>query len=207
MKSLKVRSGIAVLTAGIALSACASKKPLEPPPPPTVSVSQSETPRGGEIEQTVTATAVVTAIDQQTRMVTLKGSDGQTKSFRVSDEVQNLSQVKRGDTVTIAFFESIAWELLKKGTAEPSMDAAADAQRAPAGGMPGGVAGAAVRVTAKISKIDRKTNMVSLTGPEGKVVEVKVKNPSRLEGVKVGDLVDITYTEAMAISVERTPKN
>lgn len=207
MKSFKVWTGIAVLTSGVALSACAAKQPVPPPPPPTVSVSQSQTPQGGEIQQTITATAAVTKIDQKTRMVTLKGSDGQTKTIHVSDEVKNLAQVKRGDLVTIAYYESIAWELRKKGSTQPSVDAAADASRNPAGGMPGAVAGAAVNVVAKITKIDKATNTVSLKGPKGNIVDVKVKDPSRLEGVKVGDLVDITYTEAMAISVERAPKN
>lgn len=206
MKSLKVWSGIAVLTSGVALSACAAKQPVPPPPPPTVSVSQSQTPQGGEIQQTITATAAVTKINQKTRMVTLKGSDGQTKTIHVSDEVKNLAQVKRGDLVTVAYYESIAWELRKKGSAQPSVDAAADATRNPVGGMPGAVGGAAVNVVAKITKIDKATNTVSLKGPKGNIVDVKVKDPSRLEGVKVGDLVDLTYTEAMAISVERAPK-
>jgi Cu/Ag efflux protein CusF len=206
MKSFKVWSGIAVLASGVALQACSAHKELPPPPPPTVSMSQSQTPGGGEIQQTITATAVVKKIDQKTRMVTLKGSDGQTKTIHVSDEVKNLAQVKRGDTVTIAYYESIAWELRKRGTATPSVDAAADASRNPAGQMPGAVAGAAVNVVAKITKIDKATNTVTLKGPKGKTVQVKVKDPSRLEGVKVGDLVEITYTEAMAISVERASK-
>jgi hypothetical protein len=206
MKSLKVWSGIAVLTSGVALSACAAKQPVPPPPPPTVSVSQSQTPQGGEIQQTITATAAVTKINQKTRMVTLKGSDGQTKTIHVSDEVKNLAQVKRGDLVTVAFYESMAWELRKKGSTQPSVDAAADASRNPVGSMPGAVGGAAVNVVAKITKIDKATNTVSLKGPKGNIVDVKVKDPSRLEGVKVGDLVDITYTEAMAISVERATK-
>jgi Cu/Ag efflux protein CusF len=206
MKSFKVWSGIAVLTSGMALSACSAHKEVPPPPPPTVSVSESKTPQGGEIQQTITATAAVQKIDKKTRMVTLKGSDGKTKTIHVSDEVKNLDQVKKGDLVTIAYYESIAYELKKKGTAEPSVNAAADASRASAGSMPGAVGGAAVSVTARITKIDKKTDTVTLKGPKGKTVEVKVKDPTRLENVKVGDLVEITYTEAMAISVDKAPK-
>ena len=32
------------------------------------------------------------------------------------------------------------------------------------------------------------------------------KNPKNLEAVKVGDMVEITYTQAMAIAVEPAPK-
>lgn len=206
MKIIKACSGIALLTSGLALSACSANKPVPPPPPPTVSVSESQTPQGGTIEQTITVTAAVQKIDQKTREVTLKGPDGELKTIKVSDEVKNLPQVKKGDLVTLAYYESIAYELKKKGTAEPGIDAAADAARAPVGARPGAVGGAAVSVTATITKIDKKTDSVTLKGPQGKTVAVKVKDPSRLDKVKVGDLVEITYTEAVAISVEKAPK-
>ena len=44
---------------------------------------------------------------------------------------------------------------------------------------------------------------LTLKGPEGNVVRVKVMDPKNLEKVKVGDKLFITYTEALAISVER----
>ena len=59
---------------------------------------------------------------------------------------------------------------------------------------------------ATVEAIDKTTQHVTLKGPEGNTVEVKVKNPKNLEGVKVGDEVAITYTEAMAISVEKPKK-
>lgn len=51
--------------------------------------------------------------------------------------------------------------------------------------------------------IDPKKTFVTLKGPQGKVVDVKVRDPKNLENVKVGDQVAITYTEALAISVEK----
>lgn len=203
----KLSSAVLVAGAGLALSACAANKPVPAPPPPTVSVSSSQTATGGTVEETVTVTAAVQAIDVATRQVTLKGPDGELVTIKVSDDVKNLAQVKKGDLVTAAFYESIAYELKKKGTAEPGIAGAADAERAPLGARPGAVGGAAVAVTATITSIDKKTNTVTLKGPEGKSVKVKVKDPSRLEKVKVGDLVELTYTEAVAISVEKAPKN
>jgi Cu/Ag efflux protein CusF len=202
MRSTKTWSRIALLATGLAFAACAAKQ-VPTPPAPTVSVSRSQTPGGGTVEQIITATAAVQAIDLNTRKVTLRLSDGETTTIKVSDEVRNLDQVKRGDLVTIAFFESIAYHVLKKGTAEPGVSAAADAERAPVGARPGAAGGAAITVTATITAIDKTTNTVSLKGPEGNVVKVKVQDPSRLEGVKVGDLVEITYTEAIAVSVEK----
>ncbi len=43
---------------------------------------------------------------------------------------------------------------------------------------------------------------VTLRGPDGGTTTIKARNPDNLNRVAVGDLVDITYTEALAISVE-----
>jgi plasmid maintenance system killer protein len=63
-----------------------------------------------------------------------------------------------------------------------------------------------VTVTATIEAIDAKKNRVTLKGPEGKTQEIKVKDPKNLVNVKVGDQVVLTYTEALAISVEPAKK-
>jgi hypothetical protein len=47
---------------------------------------------------------------------------------------------------------------------------------------------------------------MTLKGPEGKLAVVKVQDPANLEKVKVGDELMITYTEALAISVEHVKK-
>jgi len=190
----------------IALQACASRKPA-PPPPPTVSVSSSRTEGGGMAEETVTVTATVQSIDHQTRMVTLLGPDGDTRRVHVSDDVKNLDQVKKGDLVTLVLYEAIAYQVRKKGTTEPGIAEAADVATAPYGARPGMAGASAVTITATIVSVDRHTNTVKLKGPEGNVVSVKVSDPTRLEGVAVGDLVEITYTEAVAVAVTPAPKS
>jgi hypothetical protein len=72
--------------------------------------------------------------------------------------------------------------------------------------MPGGVAASVTTVTTTITGIDKQNGTVTLTGPDGESVTVKVQNPANLERVTTGDLVDITYKEAVAISVERVAK-
>ena len=48
----------------------------------------------------VTASATVTAIDMNTRQVTMRGAGGNTFTVVAGPEVRNLSQVRVGDTVT-----------------------------------------------------------------------------------------------------------
>ena len=43
-------------------------------------------------------------------------------------------------------------------------------------------------------------------GPDGDKQKFKLASADKLQGVKVGDTVDINYTEAIAIRVDKAPK-
>jgi hypothetical protein len=156
-------------------------------------------------ENMKTVTATVESIDLATRAVTLKGPDGQVMGLKVGEEVKNLPQVKVGDKVAVTYYESIAAQIIKPGTG-PASGAQQAVATAKPGEKPAGAMVQQVTVVATIEAIDKATQYVTLKGPEGKTVEVKVNNPKNLEGVKVGDEVAITYTEALAISVEQAAK-
>jgi Cu/Ag efflux protein CusF len=146
-------------------------------------------------------TATVVAIDLQKRIVTLKGEDGELRDIKVGEEAVNLPQVKVGDLVTVKFYESIAVEVMKPGTAAGAGETSAIVRAKP-GEMPGGMAARQVSMTATVTAIDKQKSTITLKGPEGKVNTVRVQDPANLDKVKVGDDLMITYTEALAISVE-----
>ena len=156
-----------------------------------------------EMEAVMTATVV--AIDLQKRIVTLKGPEGEVRDIKVGEEAVNLPQVKVGDLVTVKFYESIAVEVIKPGTVAGAGETSAIVRAKP-GEMPGGMAARQVSVTATIMAIDKQKSTMTLKGPEGKLAVVKVQDPTNLEKVKVGDELMITYTEALAISVEHVKK-
>src|SRR5512136_3076737 len=156
-------------------------------------------------EREAIMTATVVAVDLQNRYVTLKGPDGELRDIKVGEEAVNLPQVKVGDLVTVKFYESIAVEVIKPGTAMGAGEKTAIVRAKP-GEMPGGMVAKQVSVTAIIMAIDKQKSAMTLKGPEGKLVNVKVQDPANLEKVKVGDELMITYTEALAISVEHVKK-
>ena len=156
-------------------------------------------------EREAVMTATVVAVDLQNRYVTLKGEDGQVRDIKVGEEAVNLPQVKVGDLVTVKFYESIAVEVIKPGTVAGAGERSAIVRAKP-GEMPGGMAARQVSVTATIMAIDKQKSTITLKGPEGKLVNAKVQDPANLEKVKVGDELMITYTEALAISVEHVKK-
>lgn len=157
------------------------------------------------IEKTAVAkiTATVEKIDYEKRLVTLKGPEGNVRTIKVGEEARNFSQVKVGDKVAIELYESILVEVLKAGEVKPGAQAGSAVGRAKPGEKPAGVAINTITVTTTIDKIDKKAQTVTLKGPEGNKETIKVKDPKNLKKVKVGDNVVISYTEALAISVEK----
>ena len=196
---------LVVAGAGLAaLAGCATEKK----PAPMIAAASSSQTGDGTLERsnTVTITATVEAIDLKKRLVTLRGPEGNSETIHVDDSVKNLPQVRKGDQVVATYYESVAVRVMKPGTAKPGITGAEGLERAKPGEKPAGVGTRTVTLTATITAIDRKKQTATLKGPKGKSVTVHVKDPTRLEGVKVGDLVEITYTEALAIAVEKASR-
>lgn len=55
----------------------------------------------------VSIQATVKAVAMETRTVTLVDPQGETKTLKVDDQVQNLTQIKPGDTITAYITEDV----------------------------------------------------------------------------------------------------
>jgi len=154
--------------------------------------------------QTVVLTAVVEAINHETREVTLRGPEGNTVSFVASEDARNLGQVKVGDIVMAEYVQSMTVEVFANDGTEPGAGGLTVAGRSEEGEMPAMTAIDALVVTATVEEINLEANTFKLKGPAGEIKEYEARNPENLKKAAVGDLVVITYTEAIALSVEKT---
>jgi hypothetical protein len=159
---------------------------------------------GETISQSISVKATVEDIDVAKRMVTLKDEKGNITDLEVGPEVKNLPQVKKGDVVVATYHEAIGYEVMKTKE-EPTRASATVSDTAKLGAKPAAGAAHIRTVVSTVEGIDKAKSEVTLKGPEGHSVTIKVKEPKRLDGVNVGDSVQITYTQALAISVS-TPK-
>ena len=196
----------AVACIGLGVAGCAAKSKEAAPMLQAAMAAPAPLPSGTVGENTVSATAIVKAIDLKTRRVTLQRADGSTVKFVAGDEVRNLPQVKVGDEVTVTYYDSLAFEVKKPGDAVPGASVAEEIGRAKAGEKPGAASARVTTVTATIAGIDKTAKTVTLRTPDGEMTTIKARNPDNLNRVAVGDLVEITYTEALAISVEAPTK-
>jgi len=155
----------------------------------------------GKVEDVVEARATVTAVDMQQRLVTLKDESGEELVVEVPEAVANLGQVKVGDELVVSHTEALAWQVKPAGQGAPGVSADAGVSTAQPGEKPAGKVGRAVTVTTTITAIDLALGTVTLTGPGGNSRTIKARDPANLKKVQVGDLVDITYSEAVAVAV------
>ena len=164
--------------------------------------------KGGVVETgTTKLTATVVRVDMKTRNVDLKDETGKAFTINVSEAVKNLDQVRPGDVVNATLTESIVYEVKKPGQAVPGTTAKKpDVSISKPGEPPKGVVGKVTTKTVTVIAIDEKAQTIRFKAADGETRTIGVNDPSRLVGVKVGDLVEITYREALAFSVERAPK-
>lgn len=155
------------------------------------------------ISETNVVKATVEDVDLEKRQVTLKNDEGKQVKLKVGEAVRNLDKVKKGDKISAAYYKSAALSLNKAGEtpAEPAQKEAIIVSKK--GERPGGLAVKTTEVTATVEEIDLPNREVTLKGPEGNTVELKVDDRVKnLDQVKKGDQVVARFTEAVAVSMK-----
>ena len=151
-----------------------------------------------------TETAIVEKIDMKKRMVTIRGPEGHVMTIHAGKEVVNLPQVRVGDKVVLEYVESVAVRMAKPGEVKDEVRELAG--RAKPGDKPGYAEASETTVTATILDLDKVRMTATLKMPDGEVEVVRVQDPANLEKVKVGETIVITYTEAVALSIQEKAK-
>lgn len=196
MKKLAVIFCAAAMLAWPALAMAADKQPAP------------QKKKGKVIaELIVEEAALVKAIDLQKRTVTLETSTSKGLTIEVNKRVKKLDQVKVGDTVKLTYYESVAVRPMKVKTT-PGVVVEEAVVRDKESIKPAGAAGRQVTLVATIDRVHDEGKWVTLKGAEGNTVNVKVRDPENVAKlkkgeIKEGDQVEITFTQAVAISVEK----
>jgi Cu/Ag efflux protein CusF len=150
----------------------------------------------------VTGTATIQAIDSTTRTITLRNEKGEEDSFQVGPEVQRFSELKVGDKVKMTYYESMVFQVRKPGEASNPEEETAALSRAKSA-LPAATLATQQKTTVTVKAIDPQTQFVTVTTADGRTVSRRVQDPKNLQNLKVGDRIDITYTQALLTSVER----
>ena len=168
---------------------------------------REEPPAGINTATLVEVTATVTAIDMENRMVTIQGPQGNSMVIHVTDQVKNLPQAKVGDHVNVKYYRSAYVDIVKTdGKIDMGTEAAAAKITAPAGQKPAGAIGVEVKRKAEVVFVDPYQKFISFRSHDRGLRKISLKDSPELQHylteLKKGDVIEVTYTEAAAISLE-----
>ena len=157
---------------------------------------------GTSTMKTRTETVTVVAVDPSARTVTLASSDGTSAMHKVGDSVQNLNQVKTGDTAVVSYQDQQSFVLSQPNEkAPPSRDVTA--------ALPNNRHGAQETVdvfTYYVVNADPAANTITLVSPSsGPDLTYKVTDPlaqEELSRVKRGDKVTTIDKLELVVSID-----
>jgi len=149
--------------------------------------------------ETKTVTASVEAIEKATREVTVKKPDGTYDVFYFPESIRRFDTLKVGDKITAKYYENLV--LRVKAPGEKDVNSASGGT-VRADGKSAATASRQRTITATIAAIDQSVPSITFTGPNGWKYSSRVEDKKALAKVKVGDRLDITWTEALILSVE-----
>jgi ribosomal protein S17 len=159
----------------------------------------AQTPAPVKMSATVTISAVIQAIDAKDRAVTFKHADGTLETIYCGPDVKRFDELKVGDTVTFTYHEAVVMSIAPAGATakDPTTTVARSAGARPAGSVT-----QTMHAIVTVLAIDPKVPSITIQKEDGSKASFKIENPKNIEGVKVGDRVQITYTQALAVSVK-----
>ena len=150
--------------------------------------------------ESVTCTAVVTAIDHAKRTATLRLPSGAEKTLQAGKELVNFDQVKVGDHLKVTYAESLAVQTRSPKSATDTVTSQSNVALAPKGAMPGGAVTDTVEITARVVDIDQKARLATLSS-DGRTRTIRVGPNIDLSKVKAGDEVVFKYTQGVLLRV------
>ena len=153
----------------------------------------------------ITATGQVVGVESIGRTVTLRDADGVVFDVVAGPEVVNFDQIEPGDALRIRFRERLAAALRPADESATPMSGALAAGVAAPGAKPGAGVGVSVSLRVKIESIDLENDIVVFSGARGELVAHRLatdEGRTFVGGLKLGDIVQLDYERALAISIE-----
>jgi hypothetical protein len=147
------------------------------------------------------ANATIVAIDPASRIVTLQGQDGRKFQVEAGPDVK-LDNAKVGDVVSATYTESLAFQVIGKG--EKPAGASVIAKK----DVGSREVGQTVTSSFKIASYEKDTHVLWVTTEQGETKKIVVQDPdaqARLAQLSPGDVVQVTYSESLALRLEKIP--
>ena len=169
--------------------------------------AQAQTPGRNAITRESTITATVDRIERSSRVVTLRspelgtfrrpGEDG-FQSVYVDPSVKAFDDLKAGDVITVRYVESVVVQVRPGAALSDARDVTAEAQKAGNGQVL-----QQQKAVVKVESINPQGLSIEYRRQDGQKVLRTVQDKGLLEGLHVGDRIEVTFTRERAVSIEK----
>ncbi|WP_454915883.1 hypothetical protein [Xanthobacter sediminis] len=160
----------------------------------------------GDVDVSQVKVSVI-AVDADTRQVVLKGPEGNIFTVKAGPAIKKFDEIKVGDTVTITETDAVIVDIAKpEAGAGVGIQVSQAVATDPNSAKPAGAVIDTIRLTGEIVRLDPDDGTATLKGPEGRLYVVQAKKKEHkdtVKGLKVGDLVQITFNQSIAIAVTK----
>ncbi|HMF97100.1 MAG TPA: hypothetical protein VKE96_22535 [Vicinamibacterales bacterium] len=164
-----------------------------------IASAQGTVARAGNVSKSAT----IAAINHSTRVVTLKDAEGNVEDVLCGPEITRFNELKVGDVVTFSYHAAVVYQIVKPG----AKTAAAGAEVVRGQGVkPSGAVTQQRKTTVTIESVDAAAPSVTVRTANGHRMTAQVEDKKNLEGLKAGDKVEITFTEALMVTVDAPKK-
>lgn len=143
----------------------------------------------------------VSEIDRVGRMITLTAGGVIQAPIYVGEDMPIFAELSRGDVLTIRYYDAYIVEVTPRARMTPPEDTTAEAKRQM--DRPDARVLVQSRLVVTIDALDASTGVVTYHGADNRRVQRLVQDRRLIEGLKVGDVVTITYTRASAVAIEK----
>jgi ABC-type uncharacterized transport system ATPase subunit len=150
--------------------------------------------------EVVVGSARVDRIDRFSRSLTLRTKEGLVQTVYVEPELKVFDEVRSGDTVTVRVVESVVVDVRPDARPTIVTDTTAAAKK-----EAGGTADVLqqLKATVTVESIDAANQVIVYTMADRRQAMRQVADPRLLEGLKKGDVIEVTYTRERAIALTK----
>ncbi|HUO51987.1 MAG TPA: hypothetical protein VMT93_05685 [Gemmatimonadaceae bacterium] len=173
-------------------AAAAAQQPAPAKPAP------AKAPGGTAVVQTYKGKAVILFVDYDARNITCM-INGQLHNYTISDSVQGIMNIKKGDTVTVEVVEALG--VFLKGEKQPAVGTAAQDMTVQPQGKPAMSRVKVSEIAGTVAAVNYDTRVMSIAGTKDTLTFVADTSLHDLHAFKVGDHVTMRYTAAMMVSI------
>jgi len=147
----------------------------------------------------------ITALDTDSREVTVVGQEGNIVTLTAGEEVERFNEFEVGDLIKLEYWTYMMAEFRNPSPEEilEPLVVIAEAGKVDLDMPPGAAIGALVKAVVTVEVINRPYMDVVVKGPQGNFVTIPVEDPTLIQTLNVGKVVILTYGEAMALYIEK----